>query len=169
MGASSEMVASCLEKRASCACSLTMMRNFSFFMSSACATICSMEPNWAISFLAVFSPTPRMPGMLSEASPQRPRRSITWRGSLTSNFSLTSSTPMRVSGLPMRPKRYILTVGVTSWAKSLSGVTMTTWSNPASSALWLRVPITSSASKPSQVRMGMRKASIIFFTHGRPI
>jgi hypothetical protein len=47
----------------------------------------SIEPNSAMSFWAVFGPMPGMPGMLSEASPIRPSRSMIWWGSATPQIS----------------------------------------------------------------------------------
>ena len=65
-----------------------VVRNFDIFASSAPAAIRSPSrplispawamisstlPYWASSVLAVFSPTPLMPGMLSDVSPARAR------------------------------------------------------------------------------------------------
>ena len=46
----------------------------------------SIEPYSARNFLAVFSPTPGSPGILSTESPIMPRKSITCSGSVISNF-----------------------------------------------------------------------------------
>ena len=50
-------------------------------------------------FWAVFSPTPGQPGILSEASPINPKRSITCSGRSTPNFSFTRSTPITSNSL----------------------------------------------------------------------
>ena len=47
----------------------------------------SIDPYWAKNFLAVFSPTPGNPGILSTESPIIPRKSITCSGLSTPNFS----------------------------------------------------------------------------------
>ena len=56
-----------------------------------------------ISFLAVFSPIPGIPGILSTASPHKPNISITCSGLSTSNFSQISSGPNISLGLPPLP------------------------------------------------------------------
>ena len=48
---------------------------------SVFSKMASMLPNSWINFLAVFSPTPGTPGILSDASPHKPKISITCRGS----------------------------------------------------------------------------------------
>ena len=76
-------------------CSLKAMM-FSFilpFKSSVCSNNASIEPYSPINFFAVFSPIPGIPGMLSAASPHKPRMSITCNGCSTSNFSQTSLIP----------------------------------------------------------------------------
>lgn len=53
-----------------------------------------MLPYSAMSFWAVFGPMPGMPGMLSEASPMRPRRSMIWWGWETPQISGSCARPM---------------------------------------------------------------------------
>ena len=85
MGTSVMMVASSFERRAWSEKLMTF--SFCFPLSlSVFSSSPSTEPYWATSFLAVFSPIPGTPGMLSEASPQRPRISMTCLGSLISQF-----------------------------------------------------------------------------------
>ena len=102
------------------------------------------SPYSAINFLAVLSPTPGNPGILSTASPFIPRKSITCLGSFTSNFSFTSSIP-HVSYPPPNIGRYMKIFSLTSCAKSLSGVTINVL-KPFFSAFLAKVPIMSSAS-----------------------
>ncbi|MPM71892.1 hypothetical protein SDC9_118863 [bioreactor metagenome] len=49
----------------------------------------STDPNSSSSFSAVFGPTPGQPGILSDVSPIRPSKSITWHGCETLYFSIT--------------------------------------------------------------------------------
>ena len=76
----------------------------------------STEPYLAISVFAVFSPIPGIPGMLSEASPQSPKISMTCSGLSTSNFSHTSFTPKISGGLPPRPGLNIKICSLTNCA-----------------------------------------------------
>ena len=108
------------ERRSSCSLNSTgasvtiVARNFENFICSALlstfarrapfiwsvlASRFSTEPNCAMSFSAVTSPTPGHPGMLSTLSPISASRSITWRGDLSLYRSHTSSTP-RISNSP---------------------------------------------------------------------
>ena len=64
------------------------------FSWSVCSSRFSILPNSAISFWAVFSPTPGHPGMLSELSPISPKRSITWSTDVRPYLSSTSGTPI---------------------------------------------------------------------------
>lgn len=64
--------------------------------SSARATSCSKEPNWLIHFAAVFSPTPGIPGRLSDGSPRRAAKSGYCCG-VSPYFSSTFSGVKRVS------------------------------------------------------------------------
>ncbi len=64
--------------------------------SSARSTSSAKEPNWLIHFAAVFSPTPGMPGRLSEGSPRRAAKSGYWAG-VSPYFSKTFSGVKRVS------------------------------------------------------------------------
>ena len=73
------MVASSFEARAWSACSRTAFPRAGE-SSSACAITSSREPYCAISWPAVLSPMPGIPGMLSEVSPLRPMKSGTWSG-----------------------------------------------------------------------------------------
>ena len=113
MGTSVLMVARNLEKTI---CSL-FVSTFVFrapFNWSVLASRFSMLPNWAMSFCAVFSPTPGQPGMLSDASPIRPSMSMTCRVDWMSNFALTSSVPI-TSNPPVCLGRYMKTCSPTSW------------------------------------------------------
>ena len=74
----------------------------------------STEPYFAINVFAVFSPIPGIPGILSEASPQSPKISITCSGRSTSNFSHTSFTPKISGGFPPRPGLNIKIFSLTS-------------------------------------------------------
>ena len=87
----------------------------------------SMEPNSAINFFAVFSPTPGSPGMLSALSPIIPRKSITCSGVSTSNFFCTSGIPQTSYPPPNELGLYIKIFSETNCAKSLSGVTINVW------------------------------------------
>ena len=115
--------------------------------------------------MAVFSPTPGTPGMLSAESPINPNKSMTWAGSSSPYRSRTSSGPHTVGGLPPRPGRYMRILSLTSWAKSLSGVIMKT-SKPSFSARLAKHPMRSSASYPGACNTGMRMPSKIFTIHG---
>ena len=64
--------------------------------SSARSTSSANEPNWLIHFAAVFSPTPGMPGRLSDGSPRRAAKSGYWAG-VSPYFSSTFSGVNRVS------------------------------------------------------------------------
>ena len=83
IGASRRIVASDFEKRASSSCSFRspIMRAFTPFFRNAsspflsCAYIFSIVPNPVMSSVAVFSPMPGMPLMLSEGSPRSPFQS----------------------------------------------------------------------------------------------
>ena len=94
----------------------------------------------AISLIAVFSPTPGTPGMLSVGSPIRAWTSTTRPGS-TPNLACTSAGPIRlscmVSSMVTRPE--------TTCIRSLSPDTMTT-SAPARSQRVASVAMMSSAS-----------------------
>ena len=76
----------------------------------------SIEPNWLISFTAVFSPTPGQPGTLSAVSPIRPRRSMTWSVLLMPYFSQTSVGPSFSMPAAPCPGRRMNIPGRTSWA-----------------------------------------------------
>ena len=54
----------------------------------------SMLPNSCINLVAVFSPIPGHPGILSEVSPINPKISITCLGCSIPNFCLISSIPL---------------------------------------------------------------------------
>ena len=130
---------------------------FSFifpFSLSVFANRFSIEPNSAKNFLAVFSPTPGKPGILSTASPIIPRKSITCSGYSTPNFSCTSGIPHISGPLPFLAGRYIKIFSDTNWAKSLSEVTINTLKS-SFSACFANVPIKSSASIPATSIIGM--------------
>ena len=80
---------------------------------SVCSNKFSMLPNSLISFWAVFSPTPGQPGILSEASPIKPSRSMTCRVDDRSYFAFTSSGPI-ISNPPVNLGRYIYICSFTS-------------------------------------------------------
>ena len=71
---SRRMVASSFDCLAWSAFSITFLRRAGV-RSSACSMTSSTEPYWAISWPAVLSPIPGIPGMLSEVSPLRPMKS----------------------------------------------------------------------------------------------
>ena len=107
-------------------CSAKLM-TFSFcfpFNSSACSIKPSTEPYFSINILEVFSPIPGIPGILSAASPHKPRISITFKGSSTPNFAHISGIPQISGGFPPRPGLYMNIFSETSCPKSLSGVIM---------------------------------------------
>ncbi len=108
----------------------------------------SSPPSPCSNACAVFSPTPGTPGMLSEESPIKARKSMISEGG-TPYFVTTSSGPRMV--LVMVLIRVIL--GVTSCAISLSPVLIST-GRPAFSASRASVPITSSASTPETAMSG---------------
>ena len=164
-GTSRMMVTSSFE---SIACSLLFSR-FSFCLPlswSVDSRIFSMEPNCLMSFLAVFSPIPGTPGMLSAASPQRPRMSMTCDTRSMSHCSRMVGTSRSSTSEPFLPGFHMVVVGLTSWAKSLSGVTMKVWNEPSSSACLAMVPMMSSASKPGISMTGMLKAFRMRLTCG---
>ncbi len=112
-GTSRMMVTSSFERRA---CSLLFSR-FSFCLPlswSVDSRIFSMDPNCLMSFLAVFSPIPGTPGMLSEASPQRPRMSMTCDVSLISHFSRMAGRSSSSISDPFLPGFHMVVVGLTS-------------------------------------------------------
>ena len=63
------------------------------FSWSVLANRLSIDPNWLMSFTAVFSPTPGHPGTLSAVSPIRPNRSITWSVCVMPYLAHTSAGP----------------------------------------------------------------------------
>ena len=73
-------VASCFDMRASSACSTRFCLRLAPEISSTLASTSSSEPNCCSSWVAVFSPIPGTPGMLSEVSPRSPIRSVTSSG-----------------------------------------------------------------------------------------
>lgn len=115
--------------------------------SSARSTSSSNEPNWLIHFAAVFSPTPGMPGRLSDGSPRSAAKSGYCRG-VSPYFSSTFAGVKRVSSETPFVGYSTVTLSVISWNESRSPVTIST-SKPAASACVASVAMTSSASKPS--------------------
>ena len=118
-------------------------------MSGILAYRLSMLSYCWIRAMAVFSPMPGTPGMLSELSPIRAFRSIMWMGAkpycswkAVSVISLVVVCPMRVD------TSFTMVWSVMSCRLSLSPVT-TTQSQPSASHLREMVPIRSSASQPS--------------------
>ncbi len=117
--------------------------------SSTRSMAVSRSPKSCMILRAVFSPIPGTPGTLSEESPMSALTSTSCFGSspyfsrITSrSYSSRSVTPFLVMSTD--------TLSDVSWSASLSPVTMTT-GNPSgpSETLAAKVPITSSASKPS--------------------
>ena len=101
------------------------------------------------SAMAVFSPTPLTPGMLSEESPMRALRSMMWMGSKPYASRKVSGVISLVVVCPMRVDTSLTLVrSVTSCRLSLSPVTAT-HSQPASSHFREMVPMRSSASYPA--------------------
>ena len=99
--------------------------------------------------MAVFSPMPRTPGMLSEASPMRAFRSIIWMGSKPYSSRKDSGVMLLAEVWPIRVETSFTVVrGPMSWRESLSPVTMTV-SPPSSPLTRAMVPSRSSASQPS--------------------
>ena len=122
----------------------------------------STESNSAISLEAFFSPMPGIPGILSDASPQSPRMSITCSGRLIPYFSHTSLTPNIFAGSPPFAGLKINILSLTNCPKSLSGVIIYVV-KPCFSAFFESVPIISSASYPSHSNIGILKPFIISF------
>ena len=164
MGTSRMIVASSLERRAWS----EWVSTFSFCLPLSLAALAmrfSIEPNSAMSFFAVFSPMPGIPGMLSAASPQSPRMSMTCSARSISQFASMSGRSITSWSDPLRPGFHMQVDSEMSCAKSLSGVTMND-SNPSRSARFTSVPMMSSASKPSNTNTGMWKARHRSFTCG---
>src|ERR1039457_4984023 len=97
-----------------------------------------------VHLVAVFSPTPGMPGRLSLGSPRTAAKSGYCAGE-SPYFSVTAAGVNRV--MSVMPRRVISTVtrSETSWSTSRSPLTMST-SMPCASACVARVAMTSSAS-----------------------
>ncbi len=112
--------------------------------SSTRSTRLASEPNSAIHLVAVFSPTPGMPGRLSLGSPRTAAKSGYCAGE-SPYFSCTVSGVKRV--ISVMPRRVISTVtrSLTSWRTSRSPVTMSTSIFSAAASV-ARVAIRSSAS-----------------------
>ena len=116
--------------------------------------------------MAVFSPMPFTPGMLSLASPMRAFRSMMWMGSKPYSSRKVSGVISLVVVWPMRvDTSFTRVVSVTSWRESLSPVTMTV-SHPAAVSFTEMVPMRSSASQPSSSYRGMFMASSTSFRMG---
>ena len=116
--------------------------------SSARSTSSAKEPNWLIHFAAVFSPTPGMPGRLSDGSPRSAAKSGYCAG-VRPYFSSTFSGVKRVSSETPLVGYSTVTWSVTSWKASRSPVTIETSKPCARRPASASVAITSSASKPS--------------------
>ena len=101
--------------------------------------------------MALFSPMPFTPGMLSEVSPMRLLTSMSWRGE-TPYFSFTASTS--ITAVLLRPMAVVasrtVVVSLTSCKLSRSPVARKQSSLRAAQAAE-RVPRMSSASQPSAV------------------
>ncbi len=118
--------------------------------SSTRSTSSANEPNWLIHFAAVFSPTPGMPGRLSDGSPRSAAKSGYWAG-VSPYFSTTFSGVNRVSSETPLVGYSTVMWSLTSWKESRSPVTIST-SKPAASAWVARVAMMSSASNPSTAK-----------------
>ena len=158
------MVASRLLIMASCACSSTLAFTPFGFTLSTFAMRFSTLPYSKISLVAVFSPTPGIPGILSDWSPIRPLKSMNWVGvkpylsiMACRSYRSNSETPLRV--------RMIFVISVANCSSSLSPVMMS-GSIPQDSASFAIVPIRSSASKPSSSTCLMFIARRISFKIG---
>ncbi len=106
---------------------------------------------------AVFSPTPGIPGRLSEGSPRSAAKSGYFAGG-SPYFSSTFSGVKRVSSDTPFVGYSTVTESLTSWNASRSPVTIETW-NPSSAARVASVAITSSASYPATANRRTRIAS----------
>jgi hypothetical protein len=84
-----------------------------------------------------------------------------------SHFSQTSFVPRTSTAFPMYAGLYRKTQSLTSWPKSLSGVIINT-SNPCLHACVEMVPMMSSASYPSNSRIGMLNPRMISLHFGIP-
>ena len=108
-----------------------------------------MLPYFWMRSMAVFSPMPGTPGMLSEESPIRALRSIMWMGSKPYWSRKVSGVMSLVVVWPIRVETsFTLVCSVMSCRESLSPVTTTQSQFPASH-LREMVPMRSSASQPS--------------------
>ena len=115
-------------------------------------------------FVAVFSPTPGSPGILSDGSPFNARYSTYWfvlkPNLFTKNFSSTKST----SEIPLFVYKIFVFVEI-SWNVSLSPVTIKTFLFFTLKVLD-REPRTSSASKPFLETWGMLNTFKRFWSRG---
>ena len=93
--------------------------------SSTRSTRAASEPNSAIHLVAVFSPTPGMPGRLSLGSPRTAAKSGYCAGE-SPYFSATVSGVKRVISVMPRLVISAVTLSETSWSTSRSPVTMST-------------------------------------------
>ena len=100
-GTSNKIVASFFDSNPCSAKASTFSRIFPF-NSWLWLIISSIEPYCLMRAFAVFSPMPGMPGILSTASPHKPKISITCNTFSISHFSSTSFTPNISISLPMR-------------------------------------------------------------------
>jgi len=140
-GTSFLIVASCLDSSA---------------LSCPASTFCLSAPfsSWAwsrrfstwwysdSSFSAVFSPTPGMPGMLSELSPIRPFRSRIWSGTMPMVSASFCSSMISMSVMPFFMSRTCVVLSI-SCSRSWSLVRMLVAYSGDLAAI---VPIRSSAS-----------------------
>ncbi len=125
---------------------------------SSAAYIPSIDPNFFRRSVAVFSPIPRTPLMLSDASPFNPLRSMSCSGDRPYR-SRTSSSPYSAISLTPCFIVYTFTFGRTSCSASESPVMMITSQSFAATSSAAMVPIISSASYPSFWNIGIPKAS----------
>ena len=124
----------------------------------------STGPNSRISLVAVFSPMPGTPGMLSEASPMRPFRSGMSSGPKP-YLAITCSRPNSSNSEMPFLVSSTLTLSDTSCSASLSPVTMSA-SKPAFSAWLATEPMMSSASQPGSSSTSRPKAAAASRTTG---
>ena len=116
--------------------------------------------------MAVFSPMPFTPGMLSEESPMRAFRSMSFMGSKPYFSRNRASSYSRYSFFPGFVVMSITWVlGPMSCRLSLSPVT-SRQSQPPASHFAAKVPSRSSASQPARAKRLMPRASITFCSQG---
>ena len=112
-----------------------------------------MLPNRWSSFAAVFCPIPGTPGILSDESPIRPRKSGICAGATPYFSSTIAGSNTTTSLMPFFVVK-MRVCSLASWQASLSPVTSRT-SQPSASARAATVPRISSPSQPGTLTTGM--------------